>query len=221
LDCQGPARDHSFPSTTFVYQENSMNLHHPELQSFAGTDAVSGCWKLGDGRALTLRPTRSGVLRITHGLVWITFDHAQRDDGVRGGDHFLGAGDSLQLLSGQALVMESWNAAQNTAAYFSWDPLPATAGLAIAERRAVALVRSPQWRTGVLQPLRDLRLAAGLAAIASGRLLAGLAGALTATLFALAPRFAIDLVAGRARTALAARAFKAHSSESRAHCAIS
>ena len=68
---------------------------------------------------------------------------------------------------------------------------------------------------------RTLALTAGLAATASGRLLAGLAGALTATLLAVVPRFAIDLVADRARTALAARAFKAHSSESRAHCAIS
>lgn len=186
-----------------------MNLHHHELQPLAGTDAVSGCWKLGDGRALTLRPTRPGVLRIAHGRVWITLDQAQRDDGVRGGDHVLGAGDSLQLLPGQALVMESWNAAQNSAAYFSWDPLPATAGLAIAERRARVLARHPPWRAGVLQPLRDLRLAAGLA------------GALTATLLALVPRFAIELATGRARTALAARAFKAHSSERRAHGAIS
>lgn len=198
-----------------------MNLHHHELQSFAGTDAVSGCWKLGDGRAVTLRPTRPGVLRIAHGRVWITFDRAQRDDGVRGGDHVLGAGDSLRLLPGQALVMESWHVAQNTAAYFSWDPLPATAGLAIAERRTMALARHSQWRAGVLQPLRDLRLAAGLAATASGRLLAGLAGALMAPLLALAPRFVIELVAGRARAALAARAFKAHSSERRAHGAIS
>ena len=197
------------------------NLHHQALKPFAGTDAVSGCWKLGDGRALTLRPTRPGVLRIAHGRVWITFDQAQRDDGVRGGDHFLGAGDSLQLLPGQALVMESWNVAQDAAAYFSWDPLPDAAGLVVAERRASVLVRNPQWRAGVLQPLRDLRLAAGLAATASGRLLTGLAGALAATLLAVVPRFAMDLVAGRARTALAERAFRAHSSESRAHCAIS
>lgn len=194
--------------------------HHHELQSFAGTEKVSGCWKLGDSRALTLRPCRPGVLRIAHGRVWITFDHAQGDDAVRGGDHFLGAGDSLQLLPGQALVMESWNAAQGAAAYFSWDPLPASAGLALTARRATTFACSPQWRAGVLQPLRDLRLAAGLAARASGRLLAGLAGALAATLLAVVPRFAIDLVAGRARTTLAARAFKAHSSESRAHCAI-
>lgn len=95
------------------------------LQTLTGTDQVSGCWKLGEGRVLTLRPTQPGVLRIRHGRVWVTFDNAQQDDGARGGDHFLGAGDVLKLLPGQTLVMESWNAAQGAAAYFSWCPLPA------------------------------------------------------------------------------------------------
>lgn len=197
------------------------HLHHHELHSFAGTDTVSGCWKLGEGRALTLQPNRPGVLRIAHGMVWITFDNAQQDDGVRGGDHFLGAGDTLKLLPGQSLVMESWNAAQNTAAYFSWDPLPASEGVAIALRRASALADSPQWRAGVLQPMRDLRLAFGLAGTASARLVVGFAGALTTGLLGLLPRFATDFVAARNRGALAARAFKAQSSASRAHCAMS
>ena len=146
------------------------------LQSFAGADAVSGCWKLGDGRALTLRPSHAGVLRVVHGRVWITFDNAQRDDGVRGGDHFLGAGDVLHLLPGQVLVMESWNAAAR-AAYFSWDPLPARAGVSITPRRAPVLARGPDWRGGVVQPWRDLRMALVLAGAASVRLMAGLAGA--------------------------------------------
>lgn len=146
-----------------------------DLQSFAGADAVSGCWKLGDGRALTLRPSQPGVLRIAHGRVWITFDNAQRDDGVRGGDHFLGAGDVLHLLPGQVLVMESWSAAAH-AAYFSWDPLPAQAGVSIAPRRSPVLARSPEWRGGVVQPWRDLRMALVLAGAASVRLMAGLAG---------------------------------------------
>ena len=103
------------------------------LQSFAGADAVSGCWRLGDGRALTWRPTQPGLLRIAHGRVWLTFDNAQQDESVRGGDHFLGAGEALQLFPGQGLVMESWNAAKNSAVYFSWDLLPATAGLAITK----------------------------------------------------------------------------------------
>jgi hypothetical protein len=194
------------------------------LQSFSGADALSGCWKLGKGRALTLRPSQPGVLRIAHGQVWITFNNAHQDDGVRGGDHFLGAGEELKLLPGQVLVMESWHVAGASPAYFSWDPLPAAAGVALASPSRHALARravSLPWRAGVTQPLRDLRGALGLAAAASGRLAFGLAGMLGAALLALLPRFAVELATGRARTALAARAFKAQSSESRAHCAIS
>ncbi len=196
-------------------------LHHHELQSFAGTEKVSGCWKLGDSRALTLRPSQPGVLRIAHGRVWITFDHAQGDDAVRGGDHFLGAGDTLNLLPGQSLVMESWNSPAPSAAYFSWDPLPAAAAVAISSRPSPLLALGPQWRGGVAQPLRDLRLAFGLAGTASARLVAGLLGGAGVAVLAVLPRFATDLIAGRARGALAARAFSAQSSASRAHCAMS
>lgn len=194
------------------------------LQSFSGADALSGCWKLGSGRALTLRPTEAGVLRIAHGQVWLTFDNAHQDDGVRGGDHFLGAGEELKLLPGQVLVMESWHAAHASPAYFSWDPLPAAAGVALASPTRHALAQravSLPWRAGVAQPLRDLRGALGLAAAASGRLAFGLAGTLATALLVLLPRFVVALATGRARTALAARAFKAQASDSRAHCAIS
>jgi hypothetical protein len=194
------------------------------LQSFSGADALSGCWKLGSGRALTLRPTEAGVLRIAHGQVWLTFDNAHQDDGVRGGDHFLSAGEELRLLPGQVLVMESWHAANVSPAYFSWDPLPAAAGVALARPSRHALAQravSLPWRAGVAQPLRDLRGALGLAGVASGRLAFGLAGMLGAALLALLPGFVTGLATGRARTALAARAFKAQASESRAHCAIS
>jgi hypothetical protein len=194
------------------------------LQSFSGADALSGCWKLGSGRALTLRPTEAGVLRIAHGQVWLTFDNAHQDDGVRGGDHFMGAGEELRLLPGQVLVMESWHAANVSPAYFSWDPLPAAAGVALARPSRHALAQravSLPWRAGVAQPLRDLRGALGLAGVASGRLVFGLAGMLGAALLALLPGFVTGLATGRARTALAARAFKAQASESRAHCAIS
>ncbi len=199
------------------------STHFP-LQSLSGADALSGCWKLGSGRALTLRPTEAGVLRIAHGQVWLTFDNAHQDDGVRGGDHFMAAGEELKLLPGQVLVMESWHAANASPAYFSWDPLPAAAGVALASPSRHALAQraiSLPWRAGVAQPLRDLRGALGLAAAASGRLAFGLTGVLGTALLVLLPRFAVELATGRARTALAARAFKAQASDSRAHCAIS
>ena len=183
--------------------------NHHSLQSFAGADAVSGCWKLGDGRALTLRPTQPGVLRMARGRVWITFDNAQQDDGVRGGDHFLGAGDALKLLPGQVLVMESWNGAKSSAAYFSWDPLPASVGPAIANTPRRIFSSSAPRRAGVAQPLRDLQSALGLAASASGRLVWGLAGTVAAAVLPLVPRFAINLAADRARGTSATRAFGA------------
>lgn len=197
-----------------------MNHHpHQALQAFAGTDKVAGCWKLAEGRALTLQTRSAGVLRIAHGVVWITLDNAQRDDGVRGGDHFLGAGDVLHMRPGQTLVMESWKAEAHSSAYFSWDPLPASAAVSVAHTRVAAFARSYAANGGLLQPLRDLRAALGLAVGASGRLMAGLALAPAAALLGLMPRFAIDLIACRARGAPDARAFKAHSSDSRAHCA--
>ena len=199
------------------------STHFP-LQSWSGADALSGCWKLDGGRALTLRPTQAGVLRIAHGQVWITFNNAHQDDGVRGGDHFLGAGEELRLLPGQVLVMESWHAANASPAYFRWDPLPVAAGVALASPSRHALAQravSLPWRAGVAQPLRDLRGALGLAAAASSRLAFGLTGVFGAALLVLLPRFVVELATGRARTALAARAFRAQASESRAHCAIS
>lgn len=141
---------------------------------------------------------------------------------MRGGDHFLGAGEALRLLPGQVLVMESWHTASPSPAYFSWDPLPAAAGVTLARPSRHALAQraaSLPWRAGVAQPLRDLRGALGLAAAASGRLAVGLAGMAGVGFLALLPRFAVGLASGRARTALAARAFKAQARERRAHCA--
>ena len=191
-------------------------LQHPAPAIPAVTDKLAGCWKLAQGRALTLRARSEGVLRIAQGAVWITFDNAQRDNGVRGGDHFLGAGDVLHLLPGQTLVMEPLKAAAHPAALFSWDHLPATAGVVIPSRHAPVFSRSPAWRTGVLQPLSDLRAAFVLAGAASVRLLTGLAGALGAALLAMLPSFAMD-AADRVRSALAERAFNAQSRASRAH----
>lgn len=34
--------------------------------------AAAGCWRLAPGRALSLKPRESGVLRIAQGRVWLT-----------------------------------------------------------------------------------------------------------------------------------------------------
>jgi len=163
------------PVNNLCLQEISMNhLQQPTPAPATANDKFPGSWKLAQGRALTLRARSGGVLRIAQGAVWITFNNAQRDDSERGGDHFLGTGDVLHLLPGQTLVMESLKAGAHSSAYFSWDPLPASAGATVAHSRPV-LARSVATRGQVLQLLRDLRAALGLALVASARLVAGLA----------------------------------------------
>ena len=124
------------------------------------TTALPGAWKLACGRAVTLRPTSDGILRVSRGCIWATLDgpHGATPDDA--GDLSLQAGRSLYVQAGQRIVMESWNA--SGASYFAWDPVPPTAAhcqLGLA---------------AVLQPLADLRLAAGLALRASGQLATGL-----------------------------------------------
>ena len=176
---------------------NGLELQVPNTPE--ACHALSGCWKLGEGQALTLTPVRPGVLKIAHGRVWITFERACHDDGVCGGDHVLEAGDSLKLLTGQALVMESWATELQRAAYFSWDPVPASEGVSISTRPARVFSSIPQRHAGVLQPLRDLGLALGLAGAALARLAAGLLATPACALLSLAPRFAMYAAATRKR----------------------
>lgn len=137
----------------------SQTLSQPQ-QSLSS--ALPGTWKLAAGRAITLQPRESGVLRVAHGQMWATFEGPHGGPPNDQGDHVIGAGGQLRVQPGQRVVVEAWNA--KSPAYFSWDPLPAPV-------RAAA----PQLAQ-VLQPLADLRLALVLGVGAVGRLLAGLAG---------------------------------------------
>lgn len=171
-----------------------------QMQQSAAAVALPGTWKLGTGRAITLRPAEDGILRLAHGCLWATFDGPHDGPPNNLGDQFVDAGQALHLRAGQRLVIEAWGTQQ--AAYFSWDPVSAT-------------VASPSRRlAGVVQPLADLRLALALGLGAAGRLavgLAALAGGLVTARFA----------AGRGRAALTDCAFSAHSSACRAHGAMS
>ncbi len=57
-----------------------------------------------------MRPKAPGVLRVTQGCAWVTFDDAADDVSVQAGDHFLNANQDLHIKAGQALVMEALNA---------------------------------------------------------------------------------------------------------------
>ncbi len=171
------------------------------LQQSPLDKTLPGCWKLGSGRAVSLRPREDGVLRLAHGRVWVTIDGPASGLRTDLGDHFLGAGEQITLQAGQRAVIESWAPDGQAPAYFHWDPLPA---LLRSEPRMIS-----RWQLAVLQPLTDLRLALGLGVGAAVRLLGGLAG------------FAIDLVAPRVRFPWAEHAFNAQSKACRAHGAMS
>ena len=145
--------------------------------------ALAGAWKLAGGRAMTLQPRESGVLRVARGSLWATSDGPHAGPGNDQGDRFLQAGEQLRVQRGQRVVIEAWN--RMGPAYFSWDPLPQT----VARR-----VRA----TDLAQPVEDLRLALLLGARAAGRLAAALAGLAWTGL-------------GRSRPSLAECAFNAHS----------
>ncbi len=95
-------------------------------------EGLPGCWKLGAGRALSVRVRHAGVLRIAQGRVWATFDHADQRRSLRAGDHFLSRGEGLLLQPGESLVMESFGIGHAPSAYFSWEPAQASRSEAAA-----------------------------------------------------------------------------------------
>lgn len=133
------------------------------LQASPAT-ALPGTWKLARGRAITLRPTSNGILRVAHGRVWATVEGPHGRAPSDSGDHVLEVGRSMWLRAGQAVVIEAWNVRGSS--YFSWDPVAAPQPVR-STRRSLNLA-------GVLQPLADLRLAGGLAVGAVARLVAGI-----------------------------------------------
>ena len=174
--------------------------------------------QLKAGHAITLRAKELSVLRIAHGRVWATLSNVGPYSRVPGGDHFLSRGESLTLLPGQELVMESFGIGHSPTALFNWeDACAAAIALPVLDARAQAHT------DGVVQPLRDLRHALGLVAGASGRLVNGLAngvvrGAVTA-LEAVPTNFAMVFVAARNRKAWASSTFDAEKGRTSAQLA--
>jgi Protein of unknown function (DUF2917) len=142
----------------------------------------SGSFALPTGHALSLKPAEPSQLRITQGSAWVTLPSVP-------GDHFLQAGDTLQVRACDALVMEAWRMPQGQTLYFDWDPVPmrmpaststpaSSPALALGSwLRAAAPARPrPSYCAAVLAPLADLRLAVVLGSGAAARLTAGLLG---------------------------------------------
>ncbi len=130
-----------------------------QTQQSLATAPLSGTWQLPGGQAITLQLREDGLLRVTRGRLWATFDgpHAGPPNDL--GDHFIGPHEQLRVHAGQRLVAEAWT--DGAPACFMWDPLP---------------IRDSARLAAVVQPLIDLRLAFVLGVGAAGRLVAGLFG---------------------------------------------
>ena len=125
--------------------------------------ALPGTWKLARGRAITLKPTNDGILRVAHGRVWATVEGPHGQTPTDSGDHVLEVGRSMWVRAGQGVVIEAWGRAGS--AYFSWDPVAAPVAVP-APRQRVNL-------GAVVQPLADLRQALVLGGHAIARLVSG------------------------------------------------
>ena len=131
--------------------------------SFASTHqsgACTGAWTLAARQAMSLRPREHGVLKVKHGKVWLTVEGPHGGGPGDSGDHVLSAGERITLAAHRHVVLEAW---KDRNVCFDWTPLPQTVPAQASARQAV------------VEPLRDLREATGLAFHAFGRLAAGLA----------------------------------------------
>lgn len=82
----------------------------------------AGTWHLAPQRAMSLLPRKNSQLLIVQGCAWITWDkpigHGARADG----DHFLEAGQTIDVPAGARLVMEARHA--KDALHFDWREMP-------------------------------------------------------------------------------------------------
>jgi hypothetical protein len=120
--------------------------------------SAAGCWKLANGRALSLVPHTHGVLEIAQGRVWVTLGSggASADLPDTSADHVLHAGERLHIAPGQHVVMEAWALSGSVEAVaFRWD-----GAMALAAAHTASLA-AREWECGVVQPLRDLLQALG------------------------------------------------------------
>lgn len=82
----------------------------------------TGTWHLAPQRAMSLLPRKNSQLLIVQGCAWITWekpiDHWAQTDG----DHFLAAGQIIDVPAGARLVMEARYA--HEALHFDWREMP-------------------------------------------------------------------------------------------------
>lgn len=84
---------------------------------------LPGCWTLARDRAVTLDAREAGTLLVAHGAIWATLNGPHPQGPANDwGDVVLRGGARIHLSPGQQVVLESYRAAANEEAGFSWQP---------------------------------------------------------------------------------------------------
>lgn len=82
----------------------------------------SGTWHLSPRRAMSLLPRKNSQLLIVQGSAWITWDPLATRWAGANEDHFLEAGQIIDVPAGARLVMEARHA--HEALQFDWREMP-------------------------------------------------------------------------------------------------
>lgn len=82
----------------------------------------AGAWRLAPRCAMSLLPRKNSQLLIVQGSAWITWDQAMDHGAQTGGDHFLVAGQIIDVPAGVRVVMQARHA--HEALHFDWREMP-------------------------------------------------------------------------------------------------
>jgi hypothetical protein len=126
-----------------------MEMSEPELCASlqecqkSKTVRFAGTWRLAPGRAMSLWPRRTSQILIVQGSAWITWSGTLSLAGLSGSDHFLQAGQMMDVPAGAHLVMEPRHSDQGV--HFDWRELPKTLELRAPGEHAVAELMRAWW----------------------------------------------------------------------------
>ena len=108
------------------------------------TVRFAGTWRLAPQRAMSLWLRRPSQILIVQGSAWITWSSPRGLGGLSGVDHFLQAGQMLDVPAAAHLVLESRHPQQTV--HFDWHELPETLTLREPRQRAMPELGRQWWQ---------------------------------------------------------------------------
>jgi hypothetical protein len=119
------------------------------LKNDKSKSAPAFAWTMEKGSAQIFAPRTAGVLRVSAGCAWVTWNASPYSPQPRWcpeidpGDISVGSGVDLPLRRGQKVVIESWPANSEPFTLLVWEPAAVSASANL-------------WQGAVVQPAREL-----------------------------------------------------------------